>query len=1096
MDNHIEPDEGITDEVTLRTIHTKNLLSPNSITLEAIDSEGSLQRKQLHIQHQLLLFLSQCSNLEQALQYIIDVVCTIHPIDCGGIYISHQPENCIRLAAYSNLSPEFIEKTSLYTSESPSYKALHEGKILCLNLQGIQQLPNKHLYKQEGLSMVCSIPIFYHEAIIGAFNLGSKTAADISNDDLEFFHSLASIIGGTISRIHAEEASHKSQENLNSFFDNLDDFAFVVDESGTFMAINPAVTQKLGFLPSDIIGKPVFTIHPSEQKDEVIKIVDAMLKGERFFCTIPLIDSHGNQIPVETKITKGYWNGKNVIFGISRDMTSTKSNQDKLQHYSLKLQKINDCLSSLGPDGNQNITKLTALCGELLNATCALYNRLQNGELCSIGQWLTPPDFKATDKPDGHICFDVIKNGSEEPLIVYQLQGTPYANTDPNVSAYGLQTYCGIAVRSKGQAVGSLCVVYQENRIISPEDQEIMGIIAAAIGNEDQRKQIEEELQENEDRYHSLFENNVLAIFLGEPNGKILKANKVASQLFGYTEEELIQLGRHGIVYHSCSNISKALEHRKTHGSIDTQIQFVRKDGTKFIGQVYSTIFKDRAGHEKTSVVIMDVTEYLETQKLLKTSEELYRTLIERMPDGVYKSTHEGKFIEVNPAMVKMFGYSCKEEMLALNIPEAFYYAPEEREALTLKEIKGELLQYKVKKKDGSPIWVEDHGWYTFDIAGNILTHQGVLRDISERYKAQKDLEESEERYRTFIESTTDMVYLKDENLKYLVVNKSLANFFKCPVEEVVGKDDFALLPFEEATTCKLYDKQAQLQDGVVVSEETIGPYIFETSKFRVQLSNGKYGVGGYIRNITQRKKNDQQLANQAQKLLELISTKDKLFSVIAHDLRSPFNSILGLSDLLMDSYHEFDEPTRIQSIKNIHRSAHQAFQLLDNLLQWARAQTGKIEVQQEFVDICACINQIIELYNDTADAKSIKLITAHEGKCYAFADKNLTLTVLRNLLSNAIKFTNPNGRIIITAHSYAETIEVKMVDNGVGMSSEVVDSILNAGLVTSTIGTQNEKGSGLGMLICKDFIDRMGGNMHIESTPGKGTSITLSFPK
>lgn len=492
----------------------------------------------------------------------------------------------------------------------------------------------------------------------------------------------------------------------------------------------------------------------------------------------------------------------------------------------------------------------------------------------------------------------------------------------------------------------------------------------------------------------------------------------------------------------------------------------------------------------------MDVTEYLETQKLLKTSEELYRTLIERMPDGVYKSTHEGKFIEVNPAMVKMFGYSCKEEMLALNIPEAFYYAPEEREALTLKEIKGELLQYKVKKKDGSPIWVEDHGWYTFDIAGNILTHQGVLRDISERYKAQKDLEESEERYRTFIESTTDMVYLKDENLKYLVVNKSLANFFKCPVEDVVGKDDFALLPFEEATTCKLYDQQAQLQDGVVVSEETIGQHIFETSKFRVQLSNGKYGVGGYIRNITQRKKNDQQLANQAQKLLELISTKDKLFSVIAHDLRSPFNSILGLSDLLMDSYHEFDEPTRIQSIKNIHRSAHQAFQLLDNLLQWARAQTGKIEVQQEFVDICACINQIIELYNDTADAKSIKLITAHEGKCYAFADKNLTLTVLRNLLSNAIKFTNPNGRIIITAHSYAETIEVKMVDNGVGMSSEVVDSILNAGLVTSTIGTQNEKGSGLGMLICKDFIDRMGGNMHFESTPGKGTSITLSFPK
>lgn len=1096
MDKYQDTDDGIPDGVIHENIPAPEFALQNSKSLSLPNSADNLPRIQLHLQHQLLLFLSQCSNLDQALQYIIDLVCTIRPIDCGGIYLVDSDKATIQLAAYSKLSQRFIEKTSLYTSETHAYKILFEGKIRCLDLKAIEQLPHEHFYKEEQLMSVCSIPIVYHGAIIGAFNLGSKTADTITDFTLEFLDSVASIIGGTITRIRAEEALHRSQQNLHSFFESLDDFAFVVDESGTFVAINPAVTERLGFLPNDIIGKSVFALHPDHRKEEVNKVVETILKGESCFCTIPLVDQKGNEIPVETKITKGYWNGKAVLFGISRDISNLKSNEEKLQQNNLKLQKINDCLTSLGPDSHQNITRLTALCGELLNATCALYNRLQNGELCSVGQWLTPPDFKPTDKPDGHICYDVIKNGSEDPLVIYGLQETPYANTDPNVSAYGLQTYCGIAVRSKGQAVGSLCVVYQEKRFITPEDQELMGIIAAAIGNEDHRNQIEEELQENEDRYHSLFENNVLAIFLGEPNGKILKANKVASQLFGYTEAELIQLGRQGIVYQSCANLTKALEQRKTNGSIDTQIRFVRKDGTKFIGQVYSTIFKDRAGHEKTSVVIMDVTEYLETQKLLKASEELYRTLIERMPDGVYKSTHDGRFIEVNPAMVKMFGYSCKEEMLALNIPEAFYYTPNEREELTQKEIKGELLQYKVKKKDGSPIWVEDHGWYTFDMEGNILTHQGVLRDISERYQAQKDLEESEERYRTFIESTNDMVYLKDENLNYLVVNKSLAKFFNKPIEEVVGKNDFALLPYDAALVCKLNDEKALHTEGVQVSEETIGENTFETSKFKVQLSNGKLGVGGYIRNITQRKKNDEQLAKQAQKLLELISTKDKLFSVIAHDLRSPFNSILGLSDLLKDSYYDFDEPMRIQSIKNISRSAHQAFQLLDNLLQWARSQTGKIEVQQEFVDVCGCINQIIELYSDSAEAKNIKLITAHEGKCYAFADKNLTLTVLRNLVSNAIKFTNLNGRIIITAHSHPETIEVKIVDNGVGMPADVVETILNAGLVTSTKGTQNEKGSGLGMLICKDFIDRMGGNMYIDSTPGKGSSITLSFPK
>jgi PAS domain S-box-containing protein len=1087
-----EADAGIPDEGTLKTdpstefIHSDHSASAGTCTCE------NLSQKQLHIQHELLLYLSECSNLKQGLQHIIDTVGTIPPIDCGGIYLVDTSLGSLHLEAHSNLSPFFIDQTKVYSTDSQAFKTLLQGKIRYYTHEDIEKLSPDHLYKQEGLKAICVIPIFSHGNLIAAFNLGSKTADSISKDTFVFLESVASIIGGIITRIHAEDALHKSQVNLKSFFETIDDLAFVVDSSGVFVEINPAVTQRLGYQPHEIIGQSVFAIHPEDKKDEVLKIVEAMLKGDSYYCTIPLLDKQGHEIPVETKISHGSWNGQKVLFGISRDITQVKAHEEQLKENNLKLQKINDCLASLGPDGNQNITKLTALCGELFGATCALYNRLINGELCSIGQWLTPPDFKAIDKPEGHICYDVIKFGSESPLLIYHLQDTAYAQSDPNVMAYGLQTYCGIAVRSKGQPVGSLCVVFQDNRSISTEDQEIMGIIAAAIGNEDQRKQIEDELQESKDRYYSLFENNVLAILLGEPDGKILKANKVASQLFGYSEAELIQLGRQGIIDNAAKGLNEALETRRKQGSIDTQLQFIKKDGSKFIGQVYSTIFKDLYGHEKTSVIIF----YVHTQKQLKASEELYRTLIERMNDGVYKSTHDGRFIEVNPALVAMFGYSSKDEMMALNIPETFYYAPEEHQELTEKEIKGELLQYKVKKKDGSPIWVEDHGWYTYDEDGNILTHEGVLRDISARYQAQKALEESEERYRTFIESTTDMVFLKDENRKYLVINTSLANFFERPIEDVVGKDDFELLPLEVAIACKQSDDMAQQMKCVHVSEETVGREVFETSKFQVLLSNGKYGIGGSIRRITDRKNNEMQLASQAQKLRELVATRDKLFSVIAHDLRSPFNSILGLSDLLIEGYYDFDEPTRIHSMKSIAKSAHQAFQLLDNLLQWARAQTGKIEVQAVSLDLCDCINQSIELYREAADAKTIKLLTAHEGKCIAFADKTLTLTILRNLIGNAIKFTHPNGRIILTAHTHLEAIEVKISDNGIGMSPEVVATLMNAGLVTSTRGTQNEKGSGLGMLLCKDFIDRMGGNMHIESTPGKGTSITLSFPK
>jgi signal transduction histidine kinase len=160
----------------------------------------------------------------------------------------------------------------------------------------------------------------------------------------------------------------------------------------------------------------------------------------------------------------------------------------------LRLAKLNRCLLSFGSDSNENINLLVALCGEELEGTCALYNRFSDGKLYAVGQWKTPAGFVAVDKPEGHVCWDVIRGRKDRLCLVRFLHDSVYAETDPNVSRYGLQTYFGKAVSFGGVNIGSLCVVYQDDCVPGREDGEFLEILASAIGVEEKRRKAEEEI--------------------------------------------------------------------------------------------------------------------------------------------------------------------------------------------------------------------------------------------------------------------------------------------------------------------------------------------------------------------------------------------------------------------------------------------------------------------------------------------------------------------------------------------------------------------------------------------------------------------------
>lgn len=209
-------------------------------------------------------------------------------------------------------------------------------------------------------------------------------------------------------------------------------------------------------------------------------------------------------------------------------------NSKKVNSASSRVEKLSECFLHFGPDARLNINMLTQLCGEILGASCALYNRLQDDYLVAWGQWQTPPDFNPVDRAEGHICYDVITRSGNDILLVRDLQNTPYADSDPNVRRFNLQTYIGIATSLKGEKVGSLCAVFQSSHVPSQADLTLLRLIGKAIGMEEERLDAKDQSRDGHSRLFSILDNLDTVIFVTcLQSQEVLYMNKHAIALFG-----------------------------------------------------------------------------------------------------------------------------------------------------------------------------------------------------------------------------------------------------------------------------------------------------------------------------------------------------------------------------------------------------------------------------------------------------------------------------------------------------------------------------------------------------------------------------------
>jgi len=238
-----------------------------------------------------------------------------------------------------------------------------------------------------------------------------------------------------------------------------------------------------------------------------------------------------------------------------------------------------------------------------------------------------------------------------------------------------------------------------------------------------------------------------------------------------------------------------------------------------------------------------------------------------------------------------------------------------------------------------------------------------------------------------------------------------------------------------------------------------------------------------------------EELEKQKRELIELNATKDKFFSIIAHDLRSPITTLISLAEVLRTDLDLITVDETHEILTSLHSLSRNYLKLLDNLLQWARIQTGRMVADPHPFDLITIINEVIDFYKVTAAEKRVNLVSRVSGTLTVIADHNMIKTVLRNLISNALKYTAMDGTVTIATGREPGFATVIVSDTGLGMTPTAIESLFKLEKTFSTAGTANEKGTGLGLILCKEFVEKNGGTISVESEYGQGSTFSFTVP-
>jgi two-component system, sensor histidine kinase and response regulator len=594
-------------------------------------------------------------------------------------------------------------------------------------------------------------------------------------------------------------------------------------------------------------------------------------------------------------------------------------------------------------------------------------------------------------------------------------------------------------------------------------------------------------------------------------DGVVVNLNLGFTKLTGFTPEDVI--GKSTVEIQLWKNPSERqlmTENLQENGFIDNfEAEFLRKDGSALIGLMSAKVFRV---NEISYIISLtrNITDRKMAEEALKENRNFLNVLLDAIPVPVFYKDNQGRYLGFNPAFERFFGKT-KDELIGKSVFDISEYEfakiYHEKDQELFDNIGVQHYEGKVKNTHDDIRDVVFNKASLVDIHGNITGLVGAILDITDRKRAEEALKLSEKKFRMFADNVSDVIWQMDsETRMFNYMSPSVERLTGYKVEEVLQNPfDWILTPKSQEFLIRVIPiLRARYQQGEnetfvmelehpCINGNTV--WTETTTRYLIDEKTGRLMVFGSARDITKRKKAEREIVVKNEELQKLNAQKDKFFSIIAHDLKSPFNSIIGFSELLITQVGEKDYEGIENYANIILQSSERAMGLLSNLMEWARSQTGRLEFKPDNVDLVDLVSQINILFNDIARQKSITIEMNLPQKYSVCCDKEMIATVIRNLISNAIKFSMPGGKITVTLTESENECLVSVQDNGVGIPKDRIDKLFRIDESYSTEGTQQEQGTGLGLILCKEFVEKHGGTISVKSEKGKGSDFVFTIP-
>jgi len=864
-------------------------------------------------------------------------------------------------------------------------------------------------------------------------------------------------------------------ENYSEIFQNLNSLLILTDSNGNVNYSFGNLLKTIVRKKKDFLNHPIHDIFPGASLGELEKSLKEVKETKKKSSFVTALRFDDEEFVFDVQIFPLFTSRKEIQFvcfyfeDITRYLKEheyLKQQVDELQFYELITQKATDALLVLNANGQ-------------------------------IVFWN-----KAAENLTGYTKSEVYNKPLEKFFPTFDHSGL-------------LSVFSYLADKEKYSVNVPLLTKKKQKKEIelsffATKDRESSSLYVVLCDDITEKVEVERALRLSEERFRSIVYNATDLICNFSETGKIIYANPSFLQELGFSEQEISEKKLTDLLDAGSSQQKKFSIKQVVQGKIKSaELTFVKKNGEliEVLG-TFSVTYDAQKRIKYIGGIFSDIT----SKKAFQQELLLMRAIFEASNDGIAVESNN-TFVIVNNSFAKIFGYENGEELVNTNslalvdetdLPRIKKYS----EARASKESAPNHYEFLSKRKDGSHNFIEV-SVTSFEFEDSIF-FVIISRDVTERKRVQQAIKESEERYRTITDNLDDSLWTAER-----AGNGIRFTFFTSSIEKITGysqseflhdakylfkitfPDDFKIVKDKMRKFVNNYYKNSEELVFRIIHKQGHLVWI----KNKITVTRNQQGVilkmFGLISDISLQKKAEDEVQKASDNLKKLNDTKDRFISIVSHDLRTPFSSILGFTDILLNDDEITTEESK-QYIGFIQESAQSMLALVNSLLDWTRLQTGRIRFEPAKIDLSDQVKKAMDTLAGFAMKKGITLQNLVTVEINVFADKNLLAQVFNNLLSNALKFTKGGGSIAV---NYAQSdvprfIEIWVSDTGTGIAKENLSKVFDVDAKFTSEGTAGEKGTGLGLSLVHEIVEKHGGKIWVESKVGKGTTFKFTLPK